>query len=465
MPNTSHPYALTAQLSPLNFNAKYSHLQASTSAFSTFMPNTLTLMLSLLSSHLSTLMPTLTSTHDLSSQFSCKYSDLQAWSHLSTFMPILSPLYPHCSALTCQFSCQYSHPYTLTAQPLPVNFHAKCSDLQAWSQLSIFMQILWPPSMISALNFHANTLTSKHDLTSPLSCQYSHPYTLTAQPLPVNFHAKCSDLQAWSQLSIFMQILWPPSMISPLHFHANTLTLIPSLLSPYLSIFMPILSPLYPHCSALTCQFSCQMLWPLYPHCSALTCQFSCQYSHPYTLTAQPLPVNFHAKCSDLQAWSQLSIFMRNTLTSKHDLTSPLSCQYSHPYTLTAQPLPVNFHAKCSDLQAWSQLSIFMQILWPPSMISALNFHASKSTSKHDLTSPLSCQYSHPYTLTAQPLPVNFHAKCSDLQAWSQLSIFMQILWPPSMISPLNFHANTLTSTHGLTSQFSCQYSHLQAWS
>ena len=46
-------------------------------------------------------------------------------------------------------------------------------------------------------------------------------------------------------------------------------------------------------------------------------------------------------------------------------------------------------------------------------------------TSKHNLTCQLSCQYSHPYALTAE-------------------------------LSPLNFDADTLTSTHVLTSQFSC---------
>ena len=73
-----------------------------------------------------------------------------------------------------------------------------------------------------------NALTSKHGLTSQFSCQYSHPYTLTAQ-------------------------------LSPLNFDANTLTskygltLMLSLLSSHLSIFMLILSPLNFHakCSHL----------------------------------------------------------------------------------------------------------------------------------------------------------------------------------------------------------------------
>ena len=172
----------------------------------------------------------------------------------------------------------------------PLNFHANTLTSKYGltlmlsllsSHLSIFMQILSPPGMVSPVNFHANTLTSKHDLTSQFSCKYSH-------------------LPAWSDLSSFMQILsppaWstsqlscqmlsPPSMTLPLNFYANTLnskyglTLMLSLLSSHLSIFMQILSPP-------------SMVSPLCFHCSALTSQFSCKYSHlqvwshPYALTA-----------------------------------------------------------------------------------------------------------------------------------------------------------------------------------
>ena len=80
------------------------------------------------------------------------------------------------------------------------------------------MLILSRPSMVSPLNFDANTLTSKHGLASQLSYQYSQPYTLTAQLTPLNF----------------MLILSPPSMVSPLNFHANTLNLTLSLLSSHL---------------------------------------------------------------------------------------------------------------------------------------------------------------------------------------------------------------------------------------
>ena len=329
----------------------------------------LTLMLSLLSSHLSIFMPILSPPSMVSPlNFHAKCSHLQAWSHLLIL-----------------YTCQMLSPPSMT---LPLNFHANTLTLQAWPHLSIFMPILWPPSMVSE--------------TSQFSCQYSHlqvwshPYTLTAQPSPLNFHANTLiSKHGLTKISILMPILSPPSMTLPLNFHANTLT--------------------FKH--DLTSQFSCQ-----YSHLSHLS--ISCQYSHLLNCSAlvsqlppsiphpTSTPLNFHA----------------NTLTSNYGLTSQL-------HQTLAQPSP-------------------------------LNFDANALTSKYDVTSQFSCQMLSPPSMT---LPLNFLCQYSHLQVWSHpypsappLN-FMLILSPPSMISPLNFHAipYTLTSKHDLSAQFSCKYSHL----